>query len=122
MQISIASRIDQSETVSQRFGKVAYLCFRVRWIEKQQPSQLRTDDGGSDIDLIGDLNCHDCVIELLGRRPFGMNVQLTKDWALLPMNDGRKSHLMLTYSQPKFSVSLMYIWFKHPGISISTGF
>jgi hypothetical protein len=51
-----------------------------------------------------------------------MNIQLAHHWSLMPMNDGRKSHLMLSYMQPKYSISLMYIWFKHPGISVSYGF
>jgi hypothetical protein len=54
--------------------------------------------------------------------PFGVNIQLDKQWSLLPMNDGRRSHLMLNYSQADWSVSLMAVWFKHPGISVSFGF
>ena len=54
--------------------------------------------------------------------PFGVNVQLDHHWSLLPMNDGRRSHLLLNYGQPGYNVSLMYIWFKHPGISLSYGF
>ena len=54
--------------------------------------------------------------------PFGMNIQLAKDWSLLPMNDGRRSHLLLTRQFKHASVSLMYIWFRHPGISTSFGF
>ena len=54
--------------------------------------------------------------------PFGANIQLSKEWNLQPMNDGRKSHLLLTYLQPDHSISLMLIWMKHPGISYSWGF
>ncbi|MEQ1822028.1 MAG: hypothetical protein ABL949_05945 [Fimbriimonadaceae bacterium] len=54
--------------------------------------------------------------------PFGVNIQLNNEWSLMPMNDGRKSHVLLTYTKPDFSVSLMLIWLKHPGISISWGF
>ena len=54
--------------------------------------------------------------------PFGANIQLTKELSLMPMHDGRKSHLLLTYSQEKYNVSLMWVWFKHPGISLSFGF
>jgi len=54
--------------------------------------------------------------------PFGVNFQLAKHLSLMPLNDGRKTHLMLSYTQPHYSVSLMYIWFKYPGISISHGF
>ncbi len=54
--------------------------------------------------------------------PFGMNIQLAKEWSLMPMNDGRKSHLLLTYHQPNYSVSVMAIWLKYPGVSVSLGF
>jgi hypothetical protein len=54
--------------------------------------------------------------------PFGANFQFTPEWSLMPMNDGRRSHVLLTYQQPKYSVSLMWIWLKHPGISVSFGF
>ena len=54
--------------------------------------------------------------------PFGMNIQLAKDWSLLPLNDGRRSHLLLTHQFKHASVSLMYIWFRHPGVSTSFGF
>lgn len=54
--------------------------------------------------------------------PFGANIFLDKHWVLLPMHDGRKSHLLLTYRGEDLSVSLMWVWFKHPGISISWGF
>jgi hypothetical protein len=54
--------------------------------------------------------------------PFGANFQITPEWSLMPMNDGRKSHVLLTYQQPKYSVSLMWIWLKHAGVSVSFGF
>lgn len=54
--------------------------------------------------------------------PFGANFQISNQWSFMPMNDGRKSHALLTYSQPNYSVSFMMIWLKHPGISISWGF
>ena len=53
--------------------------------------------------------------------PVGMNIQIDKQWSLLPLNDGRKSHILLTYSQKNYSLSLMYVWFRHPGISVSAG-
>lgn len=54
--------------------------------------------------------------------PFGVNVGLAPTWDALFMNDGRKSHLLLTYKQPGYSVTLMSIWLKRPGISFSIGF
>lgn len=54
--------------------------------------------------------------------PFGANIFLDDRWVLLPMFDGNRSHLMLTHRGSDCSVSLMLVWMKHPGISISWGF
>lgn len=54
--------------------------------------------------------------------PFGVNINLSEDWVLLPMNDGRRTHLLLTYRQMQYSVSLMWVWFRHPGVSLSWKF
>lgn len=54
--------------------------------------------------------------------PFGVNFNLAPNWDFLAMNDGRNSHLLLTYRQPDFSISLLSIWLKRPGISISWGY
>lgn len=54
--------------------------------------------------------------------PFGINLSLAPRTSTLFMHDGRKSHLLLTYSQESWSVSAMWIWFKHPGLSFSFGF
>jgi hypothetical protein len=50
--------------------------------------------------------------------PFGVNIKLAHPWDLLPMNDGRHTHLLLTYKQANYNVTLMLNWMKHPGISI----
>lgn len=54
--------------------------------------------------------------------PFGASYGIAPGWTTMFMNDGRKSHLLLTRSQESYSVSLMWIWFRHPGISVSWGF
>jgi len=54
--------------------------------------------------------------------PFGVSYQLQPGLSTMFMNDGRKSHVLLTYSRENWSVSAMWIWFKHPGISVSFGF
>ena len=54
--------------------------------------------------------------------PFGVNFQVSPSVTALFMNDGRKSHLLATYSQETWSVSAMWIWLKRPGISVSFGF
>ena len=54
--------------------------------------------------------------------PFGVGIHLGEKWVLTPMNDGRKSHLMLTHRGEDMSVSLLWIWLRHPGVSVSWGF
>lgn len=54
--------------------------------------------------------------------PFGVNYLVAPGLTTLFMHDGQKSHLLLTYSKEKWSISAMWVWFKHPGISISFGF
>jgi hypothetical protein len=54
--------------------------------------------------------------------PFGLNYQIRPGLTTMFMNDGRKSHLLLTYARENWSVSAMWIWFRHPGISVSFGF
>lgn len=54
--------------------------------------------------------------------PFGVNYQIAPRLTALFMNDGRKSHALLTYAGSDWSVSAMWIWFRHPGISVSFGF
>lgn len=54
--------------------------------------------------------------------PFGMNIGLNPQWDLLPMNDGRHSHLLLTWKGKDMSASLIWAWFKRPGVSVSWKF
>lgn len=54
--------------------------------------------------------------------PFGLNLSLARQLDSMYMMDGRRSHLLLTYKADVFNVSLMWIWLKHPGLSISWGF
>ena len=54
--------------------------------------------------------------------PFGMNWQVAPHFGVLAMNDGRKSHLLLTYSQERYFVQLGWIWLKHPSITVGFGF
>ncbi|WP_038472360.1 hypothetical protein [Fimbriimonas ginsengisoli] len=54
--------------------------------------------------------------------PFGVNVQLASQWDLLGMNDGRNSHLLLTYKLPSTNVSIMLIKMRRVGISIGFSF
>jgi hypothetical protein len=54
--------------------------------------------------------------------PFGVNIDISPSWSLLPMNDGRKTHLLLNYRQKGYGISFMWVWLERPGLSISTGF
>lgn len=55
--------------------------------------------------------------------PFGANVTLGRGFAVQPMFDGDRSHLLLHYSGlPRVSVSALWVWFERPGISLSTAF
>jgi hypothetical protein len=54
--------------------------------------------------------------------PFGINWQLRQEWGLIAMNDGRKSHLLLTHSKRDYYVQLGWIWFRHPSITVGFGF
>lgn len=54
--------------------------------------------------------------------PFGINVQLAANWSLLGLNDGRKSHILLTYSRENYYLQAGYIWLKRPSFTIGWGF
>jgi hypothetical protein len=54
--------------------------------------------------------------------PFGVNCKLHENWNLIAMNDGRKSHLLLTFSQKDFYLQAGWIWFKHPMLTMGWGF
>ncbi len=53
--------------------------------------------------------------------PFGVNITLPKNFALRPMYDGDRSHLVLTYYHRQLSFSAMYVWFENFGAAISLG-
>ncbi|MCW5943986.1 MAG: hypothetical protein KIS66_17280 [Fimbriimonadaceae bacterium] len=53
--------------------------------------------------------------------PFGVNIALHPKWDLLPMNDGRRSHLLLTYKQASFNVSLLAVDLQRPKLGLSLG-
>lgn len=54
--------------------------------------------------------------------PFGVNVSLSEEWDLLPMNDGRKTHLLLTRKFERSNLTFMLIDLKRPKIGFSLGF
>ena len=54
--------------------------------------------------------------------PFGASVNLSDSWSLLTMYDGQGSHFLVNYRGKGYGISLMLIWVKRVGISVSTGF
>jgi hypothetical protein len=54
--------------------------------------------------------------------PFGANLDLTGGFSLMPMYDGERSHLLLSYAREHVSVSLITVWYEHIGIAMSGGF
>ncbi|MCW5937666.1 MAG: hypothetical protein KIT11_10220 [Fimbriimonadaceae bacterium] len=54
--------------------------------------------------------------------PFGVNVRLSDQWDLLPMNDGRNTHALLTYKTKDNNISFMLLRLHKPRIGISFGF
>lgn len=54
--------------------------------------------------------------------PFGASYQFTPEIGATFLNDGRRSHLLATYSQESWYVQLGWIWFKRPAITIGWGF
>ena len=54
--------------------------------------------------------------------PFGANLTLPKNFALRPMYDGARSHLVLTYFHRQMSFSAVYVWFERIGLAATVGF
>ena len=54
--------------------------------------------------------------------PFGANFALNPTWDLLGMNDGRNSHVLLTYKMRKANFSAMLIKMRYPGTSLGFSF
>lgn len=53
--------------------------------------------------------------------PFGVNFAVSERVDLLPMHDGRRTHLLLTYKAETYNLTLMAIDLKRPRIGISLG-
>lgn len=54
--------------------------------------------------------------------PFGATWGLGRGFSVQPMYDGNRTHLLLNYSVPRATVSLLWVWLERPGISVSFGF
>ncbi len=54
--------------------------------------------------------------------PFGVNVSLAPHWDFLPLYDGNRTHLLLTYKERDWNVSLIAIYLRRPGVSVGFAF
>ena len=54
--------------------------------------------------------------------PFGATIELGRGFALQPMYDGNRTHLLGTYARERFSVSLIWAWLEDAGAAVSFGF
>lgn len=54
--------------------------------------------------------------------PFGAYIQLSNEWSIMPMFDGKRAHLLATYRQPDYWITGGWFWFERLGIAFGTGF
>ncbi len=54
--------------------------------------------------------------------PFGVNVDLGHGFSARPMNDGRRPHLMASWSTDRVSVTALWVWFERAGAAVAVGF
>ncbi|MGH7724794.1 MAG: hypothetical protein ACREOU_05135 [Candidatus Eiseniibacteriota bacterium] len=54
--------------------------------------------------------------------PFGATVELGRGFAIQPMYDGERTHLLATYSTHRYSATLIWAWLDTAGAAVSVGF
>jgi hypothetical protein len=54
--------------------------------------------------------------------PFGLSYQAAQNLSFIAMNDGRRSHLLATYSGRSYFIQAGWIWFRHPAVTVGWGF
>ncbi|GIV03454.1 MAG: hypothetical protein KatS3mg015_2284 [Fimbriimonadales bacterium] len=54
--------------------------------------------------------------------PFGTTVELSPSWGLTAMNDGRKTHALVTYRAEDFYVQAGWIWLERWSLTFGFGF
>ena len=54
--------------------------------------------------------------------PFGASYSFAPEWSGMFLNDGRRSHLLATYSQENWYAQVGWIWFKRFAVTIGWGF
>lgn len=53
--------------------------------------------------------------------PAGAQLELGRGFSLRQMYDGRRPHLLLNFFRERYGLSLMWIWYERPGVSLSVG-
>jgi hypothetical protein len=54
--------------------------------------------------------------------PFGATLELGRGFAVQPMFDGDRAHLLMHHRTAGTSLSLLWVWMERPGVSVSVGF
>ncbi len=54
--------------------------------------------------------------------PFGATLSLPGGFAVQPMYDGRRTHLLGIWSHERFQVSAIWAWLERGGVALSAGF
>ena len=53
--------------------------------------------------------------------PFGANVELGRGFAVRPMYDGQRTHLLASWSTTRTSVTFIWAWLESAGVAVSFG-
>ena len=54
--------------------------------------------------------------------PFGATLELGRGIAVRPMYDGRRTHLLGSYSTERLTVTAIWAWLERAGVAMSVGF
>jgi hypothetical protein len=53
--------------------------------------------------------------------PFGADLALHRNLSLRPMYDGERTHFVTTWTQDRYSASLLWLWLEEFGLAFSVG-
>ena len=85
--------------------------FNVKWTFVNKHNGELMGGGDSDIEWDEAINF-----------PAGISLEIGNGLSIRPMYDGDRGHLMLNYFATQYGISLMYVWLKTMGVSLSVGF
>jgi hypothetical protein len=54
--------------------------------------------------------------------PFGASIEVGRGFAIRPMYDGQRTHLLGSWYGSRFGVTLIWAWLERAGVAISAGF